>query len=57
MHYLEYKLHFVVTRATVSGAPGMVLPSYHTNLAMHAYPYMLAAGQYMMPQVCLLVWL
>ena len=39
----------------MSGAPGMVLPGYHaTNLAMHAYPYMLA-GQYMMPQVCPLV--
>ena len=38
-------------RTAVSGAPGMVLPGYHpANLAMHAYPYMLA-GQYMMPQV------
>lgn len=57
MHYLECTLDCcVVSRTTVSGAPGMVLPSYPTNLAMHAYPYMLAAGQYMMPQVRLFVY-
>lgn len=47
----NYFCVFLLRRTAVSGAPGMVLPGYHANLAMHAYPYMLA-GQYMMPQVC-----